>query len=68
MKRLASPASVVAACGLIVVTNLAILAAAGWNRRGEAGGRAVADRARARDARGPAGRRHRAGAIAGHDP
>jgi len=35
MKRLASPASVVAACGLIVVTNLAILAAAGWNRRGE---------------------------------
>jgi hypothetical protein len=35
MKRLASPASVAAACGLIVVTNLAILAAAGWNRRGE---------------------------------
>ena len=35
MKRLASPASVMAACGLIVVTNLAILAAAGWNRRGE---------------------------------
>jgi len=35
MKRLASPASVVAACGLIVVSNLAILAAAGWNRRGE---------------------------------
>jgi len=35
MKRLASPASVVAACGLVVVTNLAILAAAGWNRRGE---------------------------------
>ena len=34
MKRLASPASVMAACGLIVVTNLAILAAAGWNRRG----------------------------------
>jgi len=35
MRRLASPASVAAACGLIVVTNLAILAAAGWNRRGE---------------------------------
>ena len=35
MKYLASPASVAAACGLIVVTNLAILAAAGWNRRGE---------------------------------
>jgi hypothetical protein len=35
MKRLVSPLSVVAACGLIVVTNLAILAAAGWNRRGE---------------------------------
>ena len=34
MKRLASPTSVMAACGLIVVTNLAILAAAGWNRRG----------------------------------
>jgi hypothetical protein len=34
MKRLAFPASVMAACGLIVVTNLAILAAAGWNRRG----------------------------------
>ena len=35
MKRLASPASVAAACGLIVLTNLAILAAAGWNRRDE---------------------------------
>ena len=35
MKRIASPASVAAACGLIVVTNLAILAAAGWNRLGE---------------------------------
>jgi hypothetical protein len=35
MKRLASPAWVAAACGLVVVTNLAILAAAGWNRRGE---------------------------------
>jgi hypothetical protein len=35
MKRLASPASVAAACGLIVLTNLVILAAAGWNRRGE---------------------------------
>jgi hypothetical protein len=35
MKRLASHLSVAAACGLIVVTNLAILAAAGWNRRGE---------------------------------
>jgi hypothetical protein len=35
MKRLASPVAVAAACGLIVVTNLAILAAAGWNRRGE---------------------------------
>jgi len=35
MKRLASPASVLAACGLIVITNLVILTAAGWNRRGE---------------------------------
>ncbi|MCP5066566.1 MAG: DUF4824 family protein [bacterium] len=35
MKHLVSPVSVVAACGLIVVTNLAILSAAGWNRRGE---------------------------------
>jgi hypothetical protein len=35
MRHLASPLSVVAGCGLIVVTNLAILAAAGWNRRGE---------------------------------
>jgi hypothetical protein len=35
MKRLASPASVAAACALIVVTNLVILGAAGWNRRGE---------------------------------
>jgi hypothetical protein len=35
MKRFASPVSVMVACGLIVVTNLAILAAAGWNRRGE---------------------------------
>ena len=35
MKRFASAASVAAACGLIVVTNLALLAAAGWNRRGE---------------------------------
>ena len=34
MKRLTFPASVMAACGLIVVTNLAILAATGWNRRG----------------------------------
>ncbi len=35
MKRLASPASVAAACALIIVTNLVILGAAGWNRRGE---------------------------------
>jgi hypothetical protein len=35
MKRLASPASVAAACALIVLTNLVVLAAAGWNRRGE---------------------------------
>lgn len=35
MKHLASPASIAAACGLIVVTDLALLAAAGWNRRGE---------------------------------
>jgi hypothetical protein len=35
MKHLASPVSVAAACGLVVVTNLAILSAAGWNRRGE---------------------------------
>lgn len=35
MKRFASPASVAAACGLIVVTNLVILAAAGLNRRGQ---------------------------------
>jgi hypothetical protein len=35
MKRFASPASVAVACGLIVVANLAILSAAGWNRRGE---------------------------------
>jgi len=35
MKRLASPAAVAAACGLIVVTNLSILVAVGWNRQGE---------------------------------
>lgn len=35
MRHVASPVTVVAACGLIVVTNLAILSAAGWNRRGE---------------------------------
>jgi len=35
MKRLASPVSVAVAFGLIVVTNLVILAAAGWNRSGE---------------------------------
>jgi len=35
MKRLASTGSVAAACGLILLTNLGLLAAAGWNRRGE---------------------------------
>ena len=35
MKHLASAKSVVVGCALIVVTNLAFLAAAGWNRWGE---------------------------------
>jgi hypothetical protein len=35
MKRLASSTLAAVACALIVVTNLAILAAVGWNRRGE---------------------------------
>ena len=35
MKRLASPGFVAAACGLIVVTNFALLASAGWNHWSE---------------------------------
>ena len=35
MKRVASPAWVAAACGLVVVTNVMFLSAANWNRRGE---------------------------------
>lgn len=34
MKHVASAASIAAACGLVVATNVAILAAAGWNRQG----------------------------------
>jgi len=35
MKRLASQAALASACALIVVTNIALLSTAAWNRRGE---------------------------------
>jgi hypothetical protein len=35
MKRFASPGLLMVAIAIVVVTNLALLAAAGWNRRGE---------------------------------